>query len=117
MSPVELHEYLQTLKHKNSQDPNIVQYKKEIREALVEYRTTIPRTNLMLKEQGGVAKDVVFYSFMGAPGKPKIEEHDYKRLKISWSSLRKYRQLHKKNLIEGWYEFDNRQCERKWVKQ
>lgn len=90
MSPVELHEYLQTLKHKNSQDPNIVQYKKEIREALVEYRTTIPRTNLMLKEQGGVAKDVVFYSFMGAPGKPKIEEHDYKRLKISWSSLRKY---------------------------
>ncbi len=35
-------------------------------------------------------KDIVFYSFMEAKGKPKIGEHEYKRLKLSWSSLRKH---------------------------
>ena len=75
-SQEDLHNYLLNLKNKNSQDPNIAEYKREIRAALDEYRTTIPRTNLMLKEQGGTAKDVVFYSFMNPKNKPKIAEHE-----------------------------------------
>ncbi|SVA40245.1 uncharacterized protein METZ01_LOCUS93099 [marine metagenome] len=35
-------------------------------------------------------KDVVFYSFMDAPNKPKIAAHEMKRLRLSWSSLRKH---------------------------
>ena len=90
MTSKDLHNYLLNLKNKNSQDPNIAEYKREIRAALDEYRTRIPRTNLMLKEQGGTAKDVVFYSFMNPKNKPKIAEHEYKRLKLSWKSLRKH---------------------------
>ena len=50
-SQEDLHNYLLNLKNKNSQDPNIAEYKRELRAALDENRTTIPRTNLMLKEQ------------------------------------------------------------------
>ena len=50
MTPDQLHNYLLNLKNKNSQDPNIVEYKREIRAALDGYRTTIPRTNKKLKE-------------------------------------------------------------------
>ena len=91
MTPDQLHNYLLNLKNKNSQDPNIVEYKREIRAALDGYRTTIPRTNLMLKEKNDTPpKNVVFYSFMEAEGKPKIGAHEYKRLKLSWKSLRKH---------------------------
>jgi hypothetical protein len=37
-----------------------------------------------------VRKDIVFYSFLNNPNKPAIAEHEYKRLKISWQSLRKH---------------------------
>ena len=66
MTSEELHTYLMELKNKNVQSPDIVTYKETIREALDQYRTTIPRTNLMLNEQGGVNKNVVFYSFYGS---------------------------------------------------
>ena len=71
----ELHKRLLNLKNKNSQDPKINEYKKEIREALVSYRTDIPRTNLMLNGKNGTPKDVVFYSFMNPRDKPKIAAH------------------------------------------
>ena len=83
-----LHDRLMGLKNKSAQDPNIEEYKKEIRKALVPYRSKIPQsyTSSPLTPR----KDVVFYSFMEAEGKPKIGEHEYKRLKISWSSLREH---------------------------
>ena len=87
MTPTQLHDYLLNLKNKNSQDPNIAEYKKTIREQLRAYRSDQP------KRWNGRAldhKDIVFYSFMEAEGKPKISEHEYKRLKLSWSSLRKH---------------------------
>ena len=88
----EIHKSLFNLKNKKSQDPNIVQYKKEIRDALVTYRTDIPRTNLMLNGKNGTPKDVVFYSFMNPKEKPAIASHEYKRLNLSWRSLRKHNQ-------------------------
>jgi len=86
MTPSELHDYLLSLKTKNSHDPNIAEYKKTIREELRSYRADYPSSYYPKKEK----KDIVFYSFMEAPGKPKIGEHEYKRLKLSWSSLRKH---------------------------
>ena len=104
MNPNELHDYLLNLKNKDSQDPNIVEYKKTIREELREYRSRLPITVApSLPPQDYT--DVVFYSFWEPhdtderqstmpykwnPKKPKISEHEYKRLKISWSTLRKY---------------------------
>ena len=90
MTPEKLHDYLMTLKNKSAQDPDIQEKKREIRAELEGYRTNIPRTNLMLKSKNGTPQNIVFYSFMEAPNKPKIGEHEYKRLKLSWSSLRKY---------------------------
>ncbi len=86
-----LHDYLLTLKNKNSMDPNIDSYKKEIRARLKEYRSDqpCPPPNSILPYPSE-KKDIVFYSFMEAPGKPEIGEHEYKRLKLSWSSLRKH---------------------------
>jgi len=81
-----LHDYLLSLKHKNSQDPNISEYKKTIREELRSYRSAYPSSYYPKKEK----KDVVFYSFMESPRKPQIGQHEYKRLKLSWSSLRKH---------------------------
>ena len=75
----ELHKRLLNLKNKNSQDPRINEYKKEIRDALVDYRTLMPKTELNLLAQGGVVpKDVVFYSFMNPKEKPAIASHEYK---------------------------------------
>ena len=91
MTPKELHDYLLSLKNKNALDPNIAEYKKTIREELRAYRSdqpTLLSTQLIPYPKDG--KDIVFYSFMEAKGKPKIGEHEYKRLKLSWSSLRKY---------------------------
>ena len=92
MTPNELHDYLLVnLKNKNSLDPNIAEYKKTIREELRAYRSdqpTLLSTQLISYPKDG--KDIVFYSFMEAKGKPKIGEHEYKRLKLSWSSLRKH---------------------------
>ena len=89
----ELHKRLLNLKNKNSQDPRINEYKKEIRDALVDYRTLMPKTELNLLAQGGVVpKDVVFYSFMNPKEKPAIASHEYKRLNLSWRSLRKHNQ-------------------------
>ena len=88
-----LHDYLLNLKNKDSQDPNIDTYKKEIRESLRSYRSDQPlfnSSNVATGRYKGFSKDIVFYSFMDAPGKPDIGAHEYKRLKISWSSLRKH---------------------------
>ena len=100
MNSNELHEYLMGLKNKNSQDPNIAEYKRIIRKVLKEYRST-PCENYSLhtksslhhkwNEEMSTPKDVVFYSFMvPPPGKERITEHEYKRLRISWSSIREY---------------------------
>ena len=94
MTPNELHDYLLGLKNKNAQDPNIAEYKSQIRQELNNYRTNQP-DQYMLHSRSSLhkedpPKDIVFYSFMEAPGRPKIGEHEYKRLKLSWSSLRKY---------------------------
>ena len=85
-----LHDYLLELKNKNSQDPNIGTYKKKIREYLIPYRSDLPITRPTSSFLDEKKKDIVFYSFMEAPGKPHIAQHEYKRLKISWSSLRKH---------------------------
>ena len=109
MNPKELHNYLLVnLKNKNALDPNIAEYKKTIREELRAYRSNQPTLLSTQLEYSGRAsttqsllstqlipnpkddKDIVFYSFMEAEGKPKIGEHEYKRLKLSWSSLRKH---------------------------
>ena len=91
MTPTQLHDYLLNLKNKNSQDPNIAEYKRIIREELRSYRSDQPSPPLdSLIPYPKEGKDVVFYSFMEAEGKPKIGEHEYKRLKLSWSSLRKH---------------------------
>jgi len=91
MNPIELHDYLLNLKNKDSLDPNIAEYKKTIREELRAYRSDQPSPPVgSLIPYPSDGKDVVFYSFMEAPDKPKIGEHEYKRLKISWSSLRKH---------------------------
>ena len=87
MTPIELHDYLLSLKNKNALDPNIAEYKKTIRKELATYRSQEP---IPVYKDGLGSKDVVFYSFMEAPGKPKIADHEYKRLKLSWSSLRKH---------------------------
>ena len=89
MNPNKLHEYLLNLKNKDSQDPNIAEYKKTIRKELYPYRSQLPIT-IFPQLKPSQYTNVVFYSFMEAPGKPKIGEHEYKRLKLSWSSLRKY---------------------------
>jgi len=90
-TPKELHDYLLSLKNKNSLDPNIAEYKKTIRNELRAYRSDQPTPPVgALTPYPSNGKDVVFYSFMEAPGKPKIGEHEYKRLKLSWSSLRKH---------------------------
>ena len=91
-TPKELHEYLlKHLKNKNSQSPHIVEYKRTIREELRSYRADQPHPPMnSLVPYPSEKKDIVFYSFMEAPNKPKIGEHEYKRLKLSWSSLRKY---------------------------
>ena len=91
MNHNELHEYLMTLKNKSAQDPDIQEKKREIRAELEGYRTNIPRTNLMLSKTSIRKKNIVFYSFMVPPkGKERITEHEYKRLRISWSSIRKH---------------------------
>jgi len=93
MLPNELHDYLLNLKNKDSLDPNIAEYKKTIREELRAYRSDQPSPPVgSLIPYPSDGKDVVFYSFMEAPDKPKIGEHEYKRLKLSWSSLRKHNQ-------------------------
>ena len=80
----ELHDWLQNLKNKDSQDPNIDTYKKEIRDSLRSYRSDQPHPPMnSLHPYPKEKKDIVFYSFMEAPGKPNIGEHEYKRLKIS----------------------------------
>ena len=94
MNPDELHEYLLKLKNKNSQDPTIAEYKKIIRQELNSYRANqpCPPMNSILPYPTE-KKDIVFYSFMEAHGhawRPKIGEHEYKRLKLSWQSLRKH---------------------------
>ena len=91
-TPKELHEYLlKHLKNKNSQSPHIIEYKRTIREELRSYRADQPHPSMnSLVPYPSEKKDIVFYSFMEAPNKPKIGEHEYKRLKLSWSSLRKY---------------------------
>ena len=90
-TPKELHEYLLNLKNKNSQSPHIAEYKRIIREELRSYRADQPHPPMnSILPYPTEKKDIVFYSFMEAIDKPKIGEHEYKRLKLSWSSLRKY---------------------------
>ena len=85
MTPDELHDYLLNLKNKDSQSPHIAEYKKTIREELRLYRSDEPHPPMnSLLPYPEKKKDIVFYSFMEAPDKPKIGEHEYKRLKLSW---------------------------------
>ena len=95
-----LHAQLLSLKdrHTNKQF-DLAKTKAEIRSHLVDYRSRIPdlngwRRHGEIEERGRVhpstAKNVVFYSFLNAPDKVHIMEHEYKRLRISWKSLRKY---------------------------
>jgi hypothetical protein len=88
----ELHDYLlKHLRNKNSQSPNIAEYKETIRNELRAYRSDQPSPPVdSLIPYPSNGKDIVFYSFMEPFRKPKIGEHEYKRLKLSWSSLRKY---------------------------
>ena len=88
----ELHDYLlKHLRNKNSQSPNIAEYKETIRNELRAYRSDQPSPPVgALTPYPSNGKDIVFYSFMEPFRKPKIGEHEYKRLKLSWSSLRKY---------------------------
>ncbi len=94
MNPKEFHDFLMDLKHRNSDDPNIDEYKKVIRKHLETYRSNspLPPTDYTKSQTGEMfPKCIVFYSFMEPlDDKPKIAEHEYKRLKISWSSLRKH---------------------------
>ena len=91
MTPDELHDYLLSLKNKNALDPNIAEYKRTIREELCSYRADLPHPPMnSILPYPEKKKDIVFYSFMEAPDKPKIGEHEYKRLKLSWQSLRKH---------------------------
>ena len=61
----ELHDYLLELKHKNSDDPDIAEYKEVIRKHLRNYRYNqpYPPTNYARPESDLEKKDVVFYSF------------------------------------------------------
>ena len=91
MSPDKLHELLQTLKGKNSFDVNIAETKKTIRNELVAYRSNQPMPPIAsILPYPKDRKDIVFYSFLNNPTKPAIAEHEYKRLKLSWSTLRKH---------------------------
>mgnify|MGYP001156876529 FL=1 len=91
MTPKQLHDYLLNLKNKNSLDPNIEEYKRTIRKELYHYRSDQPSPPMdSLVPYPSDGKDVVFYSFMDAPNKPKIAAHEMKRLRLSWSSLRKH---------------------------
>ena len=112
MTPDELHDYLLNLKNKNALDPNIAEYKRTIRKELRSYRAAYPSSyyrNFTSDYPKKENKDIVFYSFMEPPGKPKIGEHEYKRLKLSWSSLRKYN-----TDIEIRFCYDGRDAEGKW---
>ena len=113
MTPLELHNYLLSLKNKNSQSPHIAEYKRTIREELRSYRSDQPCPPLgsLLPYPEPKGKDIVFYSFMEAPNKPEIGEHEYKRLKISWQSLRK----HNKDIeIRFCYDGDDEHVKNKW---
>ncbi len=96
-----LHEKLLTLKNSKTLEPDYIRkFKSEIREELLDYHSRIPELNGWrrhgeIEERGRLhdrskIKNVVFYSFLNNPEKPQIMEHEYKRLKLSWSSLRKY---------------------------
>ena len=102
MTPSELHTKLLKLKHlgKSPSPEYINAAKSEIRAELKDYHARIPdlngyRRHGELEERGRLrdaskAKNIVFYSFLNNPNKPHIAEHEYKRLKISWESLRKH---------------------------
>ena len=91
MTPTELHDYLLNLKNKNSQNPNIDEYKKTIRKELIPYRSAQPNPPYGFAiPYPSNGKDVVFYSFLHPVNKPAIAEHEYRRLKLSWESLRKH---------------------------
>ena len=79
---------------------SLKEIKAEIRSELQDYHSRIPELNGFrrhgeIEERGRLhdrskVKNVVFYSFLNNPKKPQIAEHEYKRLKISWESLRKH---------------------------
>ena len=102
MTPNELHNKLLTLR-KLEVPPSpetLKEIKAEIRSVLLDYHSRIPDLNGFrrhgeIEERGRLhdrskVKNVVFYSFLNNPKKPQIAEHEYKRLKISWESLRKH---------------------------
>ena len=76
---------------------DIAEYKKTIRQELDSYRSNQPEqyqlhTRSSLYKDEPSIQNIDFYSFIEAENKPEIGEHEYKRLKISWSSLRKHNQ-------------------------
>lgn len=99
MTSEELHNYLlKNIKQQYYEDKKgldrIVEIKNQIRNYLRDFRRTQPceymlhAGNALHPEQK--SKNVVFYSFWDNPEKPEIAEHEWKRLKISWKSLRKH---------------------------
>jgi len=96
MTPNQLHDYLQLLKSDNCQSTNVsplTDFKSVIRKELVSYKTDQPLPPMSsLTPYPSDGKDVVYYSFMESENNPKVGEHEYKRLKVSWSSLRKHNQ-------------------------
>ena len=91
MTSEEFHEYL--LKLKLTSEKTLAEYKKTIRQELESYRSDQPCPPIdSILPYPTEKKDIVFYSFIEAENKPKIGEHEYKRLKISWSSIRKHNQ-------------------------
>jgi hypothetical protein len=86
----ELHLLLRSLK--DLSPVKLEDTKKKIRTELISYRITepFPPWFANIEPSNNTPKNVVFYSFLDNPEKPAIANHEYKRLEISWRSLRKY---------------------------
>ena len=83
-----LHDKLLSLRTDRPTDPESLKLlKSEIRAQLRGYRMRTPRDGERLRFD---CTNVVFYSFLHNSDNPKINEHEYKRLRISWKSLRKH---------------------------
>jgi hypothetical protein len=89
-----LHDTLLQLRdpeHRPNTPEGISLLKFKIRDQLRSYRSAVPNighNSFTLNHAYPNLKNVVFYSFLHNAENPSINEHEYKRLKISWKSLR-----------------------------
>ena len=94
MNQSELHELLTSLKNNHTirEEPKKLYYLKQIiRRELGPFRSNQPSPPMnSLVPYPAIKKNIVFYSFLHNAEKPYINEHEYKRLEISWRSLRKF---------------------------